>query len=124
MKSIKATSLSFLARVAFGATATTLEKAGAELSNIATTNIAISYSIDATLVEASLSFVLTLEGSKVFSDSAFDSEQTEVFVCVSDATDHNCLVSKLAINSNDEKVYTDAWAFQLTELPTFTDNEM
>jgi len=67
---------------------------------------------------------MDLQGNKVFSDSAFDSEQAEVFVCVNDGTDHNCLVTKLAINSNDEKVYTDAWAYQLTDLPTFDDNSM
>jgi len=124
MKSIKATGLSFLAREAFGATATTLEKAGAELSGIGTTNIAISYSIDTTLVETTFSIVLTLEGNKVFSTTQFDNEQAEVFVCVSDGTDHNCLVSSLAIDSSDGKVYTNAWAHQLTQLPAFTDNEI
>jgi len=126
MKSIKATIKSLTGGAAYvsAATATTLEKAGAELSDIATSTIAISYSIDATLVEASLSFVMDLQGDKVFSESQFDSEQAEVFVCVNDGTDHNCLVTKLAIDTNDSLVYTDAWAYQLTELPTFDDNTM
>ncbi len=94
MRSFAVTALLLAMKQVLATDPLTIEKAGASITDLADSSVSLSLTQASTSVELTVELSFTLSGSLKFNTNPFATEESQVYVCLNDGTDHNCIVAK------------------------------